>query len=192
MFKNIRNKTLWILTVTLFVTTGVQANEIKGVNFSERYLVDQTELTLKGVAALKWGFLFDVYAGAFYLPEGIAGQNWAEDVPKRLELSYFRNFKAEDFSGSSDKLLRSSLPVAEYESLEVRLQQFYQLFRDIKPGDRYSLTYRYGTGTELSLNGELLGVAPGADFAEAYFGLWLGPQPINENFRDSLLEGRSG
>ena len=192
MFKNIRNKTLWILTVTLFVTTGVQANEIKGVNFSERYLVDQTELTLKGVAALKWGFLFDVYAGAFYLPEGIDGQNWAEDVPKRLELSYFRNFKAEDFSGSSDKLLRSSLPVAEYESLEVRLQQFYQLFRDIKPGDRYSLTYRYGTGTELSLNGELLGVAPGADFAEAYFGLWLGPQPINENFRDSLLEGRSG
>lgn len=187
--KNIR---LWIIVAVLFVTNNVCAYEIKGVSFSENHLVDQTELTLKGVAVLKWGFLFDVYAGAFYLPEGISGQNWTEDVPKRLELSYFLNFKAEDFSESSDKLLRSSLSDAEYAALAERLQKFYQLFRDIKPGDRYSLTYRYGSGTELRLNGELLGVAPGADFAVAYFGLWLGSQPINEKFRNRLLNGLSG
>ena len=192
MFNIIRNKPFWVLAITLFVTTNVQANEIKGVSFSERHLVDETELTLKGVAALKWGFLFDVYAGAFYLPEGISGQNWTEDVPKRLELSYFLNFKAADFSESSDKLLRSSLSDAEYEALAERLQKFYQLFRDIKPGDRYSLTYRSGTGTELRLNEELLGVAPGADFAVAYFGIWIGPQPINEKFRNRLLNGSSG
>ena len=192
MFNSRKNKTLWILAVALFVTTSLQATEIKGVRFAEQHVVDQKELKLSGAAALKWALLFDVYAGAFYLPEGVSGPNWTEDVPKRLELAYFRNFNAEDFSNSSDKLLRESLSAVDYQTLEDRLQRFYALFRDIKPGDRYSLTYRFGVGTELRLNEELLGVAPGADFAVAYFGLWLGAQPINENFRDRLLEGRSG
>ena len=186
------SRSLWSLAILLFLTTSVQAIEIKGVRFAEQHVVDQEELMLTGAAALKWALLFDVYAGAFYLPEGVSGSNWIEDVPKRLELAYFRNFTAEDFSASSDKLLRESLSADDYQALEDRLQQFYALFRDIKSGDRYSLTYRFGTGTELRLNDELLGVAPGADFAVAYFGLWLGPQPINENFRDRLLEGRSG
>ena len=186
------SRSLWSLAILLLLTTSVQAIEVKGIRFAEQYVVDQEELMLTGAAALKWALLFDVYAGAFYLPEGVSGSNWTEDVPKRLELAYFRNFKAEDFSSSSDKLLRDSLSAVDYQALEERLQRFYALFRDIKPGDRYSLTYRFGTGTELRLNDELLGVAPGADFAVAYFGLWLGPQPINENFRDSLLDGRSG
>lgn len=140
---------------------------------------------------LKWGLLFDVYAGAFYLPEGITGSQWTDNIPKRLELSYFRNFKAEEFSSASDKLLQDNLSNQEYRDLTERLQRFYQLFKDIKPGDRYSITYRPETGTELRLNGELLGTAPGADFAVAYLGIWLGPQPINEGFRDRLLRNRS-
>lgn len=192
MFKFTISRSLWSLAILLFLAANIQAAEIKGVRFAEQHIVDQTELTLTGVAALKWALLFDVYAAAFYLPEGVAGQDWTEEVPKRLELSYFRNFKAEDFSNSSDKLLRKSLSAVVYQALEERLQQFYKLFLDIKPGDRYSLTYRLGTGTELRLNGKLLGVAPGSHFAVAYFGIWIGPQPINKTFRDRLLAGRSG
>ncbi len=180
-----------VIVLCFFLTTSAQAIEIKGVNFVNSYPAGQAKLALTGAAVLKWGLLFDVYAGAFYLPEGIAGSQWTDNVPKRLELSYFRNFKAEDFSSTSDKLLRNNLSNEDYQSLTERLQQFYQLFRDIKPGDRYSLIYRPETGTELRHNGELLGTAPGADFAVAYLGIWLGPQPINESFRDHLLRGRS-
>ena len=192
MFKLTLAKSIWSLAILLFLAANIQAAEIKGVRFAEQHIVDQTELRLTGVAALKWALLFDVYVAAFYLPEGVAGQDWTRDVPKRLELSYFRNFEAKDFSVSSDKLLRDSLSAVEYQSLEERLQKFYKLFRDIKPGDRYSLTYRLGIGTELRLNGKLLGVATGADFAVAYFGIWIGPQPINKTFRDRLLAGGSG
>ena len=187
--KLISGKTYLIIALLFFLTTSAQALEIKGVSFEDRYRVGQTELTLTGAAVLKWALLFDVYAGAFYLPEGVVGDKWTDDVPKRLELSYFRNFKAEDFSSSSDKLLRDSLAAEDYQSLADRLQLFYRLFRDIKPGDRYSLTYRPETGTELRLNEEVLGVAPGADFAVAYFGIWVGSQPISESFRDRLLKG---
>lgn len=45
--------------------------------------------------------------------------------------------------------------------------------------DRYSLTYMPGVGTELALNDNPLGVIDGADFAAAYFRIWLGDHPID-------------
>jgi len=178
---------LLVLLAALVPVTASASVNIKDVKFAEMYPTAQTELKLTGAALLKWAMLFDVYAGAFYLPENTAGENWTADVPKHLELSYFRNFKADDFSSSSDRLLRDNLPGEQYRRLAERLQNFYQLFEDIKPGDRYSLTYLPDIGTELRLNGELLGVATGHDFAIAYFGLWIGPSPISANFRDQLL-----
>jgi hypothetical protein len=179
---------IWqIAAVFLLLTGNGQTAEIKGVKFTDHLLIDQTAMHLTGVAVLNWALFFDVYAGAFYLPQGVAGESWAEKIPKRLVFHYLRSFAAEDFAISSDKLLRENLSATEYQDLAARLQEFYQLFRDIKPGDRYSLTYRPAVGTELRLNGELLGVTPGADFALAYYGIWLGPNPLDEAFRDRLL-----
>jgi len=189
MKRKLMVKILMSMTLCFFPATGSQAIQINGVSFDDRTSVGETELVLTGAALLKWALLFDVYAGAFYLPQGVSGAKWTDDVPKRLELSYFRNFKTEDFSSSSDKLLRDTLTEEVYRSLAERLQQFYLLFRDIRSGDRYSLTYRPETGTELWLNDLLLGGVPGADFAVAYFGIWLGPEPIDERFRDRLLGG---
>ena len=142
------------------------------------------------MAVLKWARLFDVYAGAFYLPEGIPGLAWTEDLPKHLELSYFRKIKGSDFADTSINLLQRNLPEQEYQVIAERLQRFCSLFRDVMPGDRYSLSYSPGTGTELRLNDRPLGSVPGSDFAVAYFGIWLGQNPINDDFRDRLLSGR--
>lgn len=178
---------LLLLLLGLFPAAAAANVEIKNVAFADSYPTAKAELKLTGAALLKWAMLFDVYAGAFYLPESIPGDDWTKDVPKHLELSYFRNFKAGDFASSSDQLLRDNLPGEQYSSLAERLQNFYQLFVDIKPGDRYSLTYLPDIGTELRLNGQLLGIAIGHDFAIAYFGIWIGPSPISISFRDQLL-----
>lgn len=177
-----------LLIVLIWVLPTFAAININGVSFTERRQLDDVELRLTGTALLTWALFVDVYAGAFYLPKGHPGSHWADDVPKRLELSYFRSFKAEDFSRASDTLLRDSLPPAQYQALAERLEAFYLLFGDIESGDRYSLNYSPGKGTELHLNGTLLGIAPGHDFAVAYFGIWLGEQPLNKNFRDQLLK----
>jgi hypothetical protein len=44
-----------------------------------------------------------------------------------------------------------------------------------------------GAGTELALNGNRLGVVEGADFAAAYFRIWLGDSPVDTRLRDQLL-----
>jgi hypothetical protein len=173
--------------VLLWAVPGATSVNIEGVSFESRRQVVDTELLLTGTALLTWALLFDVYVGAFYLPDGKTESSWTDDVPKVLEIAYLRNFKAEDFSNSSDKLLRETLPPEQYAVLAGRLNDFYQLFRDIQRGDRYSLVYHPAIGTELRLNGEPLGRVDGHDFAIAYFGLWLGPEPIDEAFRDRLL-----
>jgi hypothetical protein len=84
-------KKFWLVVVMFVAMTGfAQAVEIKGVRFSDTLVVEQAELKLNGVAVLKWAMLFDVYAGALYLPAGVRGKAWSNDVAKRLELSYFR------------------------------------------------------------------------------------------------------
>ena len=182
-------KRLWLVVLLVVLMAGYcQAVEIKGVRFSDTVVVGQSELKLNGVAVLKWAMLFDVYAGALYLPRGVPGQSWSNDIPKRLELSYFREIEGKGFAEASDKLLQDNLLPAEYQALEKRLQTFYGFFRDVKPGDRYSINYLPEKGTELRFNENPLGDVPGADFAAAYFGIWLGDEPISTGFRDRLLD----
>ena len=178
-----------VLTGLMLALLGVQsqAAEIKDVRFEDQVAINGVELNLVGVAVLKWAMLFDVYAGGFYLPEGVAGTQWTSDVPKKLELSYFRKIEAQGFADASDKLLRENLEPSAYQALAERLQTFYAFFRDVSPGDRYSINYTPELGTELRLNGQAMGQVPGHDFAVAYFGIWLGDSPINKNFRDRLL-----
>jgi hypothetical protein len=184
-------KKVWVIGVLLLLMPVFGfAAEIKNIRFADSVTVDQTVLKVRGVAVLKWAMFFDVYAGAFYMQEGFPSRAWDNDLPKRLELAYLRKIKAADIVASSDQLLRRNLSAAEYQAVEERLKKFLLLFRDVKPGDRYRLTYSPEMGTELSLNGQPLGTIPGADFSVAYFGIWLGQKPISSGFRDGLLGNR--
>ena len=80
-------------------------------------------------------------------------------------------------------ILRRPLSLPRRPSLD----RINALYRDVKPGDRYSLTYLPGRGTELALNGEPLGLIAGSDFASAYFSIWLGPKPLDAALKAQLL-----
>ncbi|RMD75005.1 MAG: hypothetical protein D6818_02365 [Bacteroidetes bacterium] len=155
-------------------------------------LEESPDLELRGTSTLRWMGLFRVYSGGFYLPAEVASARWDEDVAKCLELVYFRRIAAQDFGKASDKMLKKGLDTEAYARIEERLVEFYRYFRDVNAGDRYTLIYRPGGGTELRLNGEPLGVVPGNDFARAYFGIWLGEAPLDKGFRDQLLRAGRG
>ena len=75
-----------------------------------------------------------------------------------------------------------------YERLRSRIEYHNSMYQDVQPGDRYSLTYIPGKGTELALNGESKGVVEGDDFAAALFSIWLGSKPISESMKKELLD----
>jgi len=81
-------------------------------------------------------------------------------------------------------LAKSPVPTKSNFKHESLLNFFIE---DVQPGDRYSLTYIPGNGTELALNVESKGFIEGADFAAAVFSIWLGPKPISDSFKQQIL-----
>jgi hypothetical protein len=170
------------------------AAEIEGVRFPERIAPsrgDSPELELHGVALFRYRVFFRAYVAGLYLPAGVDPDEVLEDVPKRLELSYFWAIDAKDFGRAANELLARQLSPEEMAPLKSRLDTLHRAYRSIEPGQRYALTYTPGIGTELSLNGEPIALVPGADFAAAYFGIWLDETaPLDAGLRARLLAGQ--
>jgi Chalcone isomerase-like len=181
------------LLVTLFTVLSAPlapAAEIEGVTFAESYQAGSITMPLYGVGLAKFLRTIKVYVGALYLNHGTKPEMVLEDVPKRLELSYFRSVEAKDITRASEKNLADNVSQAVIAALRSRIDRLHRWYEDVKPGDRYALTYLPGIGTELALNGKRKGVVEGADFAAAYFAIWLGPDPINQVLKDGLLTHR--
>jgi len=179
-----------LLAVTIIAAVifplGLNAAEIEGVTFRESLSADGKRLVLKGVGLLRyWGF--KAYVGAFYLEEGSAIEEALSDRAKRIEIEYLRPIKGKDFGPATDKGISENVDVETFKRLRPQIDYHNSLYEDVQPGDRYSLTYIPGRGTELALNDEPKGIIEGADFASAVFSIWLGPEPINESFRKQIL-----
>lgn len=178
-----------ILCVLLLISPA-KAATIEGVTFTERQQIENTPLLLNNVGLLRYRVLIKAYVAALYLGEGVQANAVLTDVPKRLELHYFWAINGPDFGKAADAILADNVSAETLQSLRSRLDRLHALYENVKPGDRYSLTYIPGRGTELALNGISKGTIEGADFAAAYFAIWLGQKPLDRSLRDQLLAGR--
>jgi hypothetical protein len=102
-------------------------------------------------------------------------------------VSYLVDIEGPDFGKAAWKILRENHPPEVLAPLAERMEALHRAYRDVRPGDRYALTYLPGRGLELSLNGEPLAVVPGADFARLYYSIWLGERPISRDLRAALI-----
>ena len=162
------------------------SNGSAGIEFDNSITVDAVTIDLVGTGLLR--FLgFKAYAGAFYLETGADPRKALADRAKRIELEYFRSIKGTDFGPATEKSILKNVDEETFRRLKDRIESLNPLYEDVKPGDRYSLTYIPGQGTELALNGEPKGLIRGADFAAAIFSIWIGDKPISNSFKSDIL-----
>ena len=121
------------------------------------------------------------------MEQGTPIGSFLSDTAKRIELEYFRSIKGKDFGPATNKSIAKNVDSKTFDRLRPQIEFHNSLYQDVQPGDRYSLTYVPGRGTELALNGEPKGIIEGAEFAAAVFSIWLGPKPMNEKFKKQLL-----
>ena len=175
-----------VLMLILFFAPRIEAVTIEDVTFEDTYDAGRTTLVLHGAGVLR-RFVWKGYVAALYLEEAATPESVLSDTPKRLELEYFRSIKGPDFGIAADKVLAENFPEDVIAPLRERLDRINRFYRDVKPGDRYALTYLPRRGTELSYNGKPLVLIEGADFASAYFAIWLGRNPIDKPLKEQLL-----
>ena len=181
---------LLLLALNFMILSPANALTVENITFADSTIIGGKAVPLRNAALLRYLRVIKAYVAALYLPEGVKAEAVLSDVPKRLELSYLVSIRGPDFDkGAAPVLARNQTP-AELSRLQGRLDKLNAAYRDVKPGDRYSLTYLPGRGTELALNGSPLIVIEGADFAAAYFGIWLGRDPIDEKLKRNLLRER--
>ena len=163
---------------------------VENVTFADSVTIGGTPVPLRNAALLRYLKFIKAYVAALYLPEGVTPENVLADVPKRLEINYLVSIKGPDFGKGAEPTLKLNQTPAELAKLRSRIDRINAIYQDVKPGDRYALTYLPGRGTELALNGTPLTVIEGADFAAAYFGIWLGRNSIDDRLKRDLLKGR--
>ena len=159
-------------------------------SFPEKVTVGETQLERVGTGTFKWMF-FKVYDGAYYQSTRRPEKDPLSDVAKRLVLLYNRSLTAEQFRKSGNEFVRRNVSEEAYNQIEDRLRRLNEAYQDVEKGDIYALTYLPGKGTTLSLNGDPLVTVEGADFANAYFSIWLGEHPVKTSFRRQLLSSAS-
>jgi hypothetical protein len=160
--------------------------EVEGVRFARVLQVPGAELELRGAALLRYRVVFKAYVAALYLGADAPAEQVLADVPKRLEIEYFWAIRAADFARATDQGIARNVDSDTLLRLRPRIDELNSLYQDVRPGDRYALTYLPGRGTELALNGRPLGVVDGADFAGAVFSIWLGPAPLDRGLKRDL------
>jgi len=180
------------VTLTILSTISLRAHAltVENVTFADSIQTGPATLKLHNVSLLRYLKFIKAYVAALYLPEGVNPDKVLSDVPKRLELHYLVSIKGPDFGKGAEPTLERNQTPAELAILRSRIDRINSIYRDVKPGDRYALTYLPGRGTELALNGTPLAVIEGADFAAAYFGIWLGKTAIDDKLKRDLLKGR--
>ena len=183
---------LLLLTALLPGLPAAAAVEEAGVEFDEVAFVstvsrERTPLELCSTGLLRYKRIFRGYAAALYRKECSSPQADLAASPMRLELSYFWSIAGHRFGEAAETLLRESLDPPEFAAIEEHMRRLHASYRSVSPGDRYALTWTPGVGTELSLNGRALVTIAGEEFARAYFDLWLGDEPMDEELRNALL-----
>ncbi len=146
-------------------------------------------LQLNG-AGVRKKFFFKIYVGALYLPrkESSASAILAADAPNRVLMHFLYDEVSRDKLAAAwrEGFAANHAPRA-LAALESRIGQFSNLFGDAREGDRVWIDYLPGQGTRVTINDEMKGVVPGADFNHALLRVWLGDEPVMEDLKRAML-----
>jgi hypothetical protein len=182
-----------LATALALAALPASALEVSGVKLPDTVSVGGTTLVLNGAGLRTKTFLkVKVYVGALYLParSSDAAAILSADAPRAVRLVLMRD------------LDRSSLTEAIKDGIEAggkgRAAQFQPQIQaleapipaELKEGQVVLVSYVPGQGSSVALEGAKAASVPGKEFADALFGVWLGPKVADgglEDLREAML-----
>ena len=185
-------RTFKFILATLFFVLTLSANalEIKGVKVDEKVQVGGNALVLNG-AGIRTKMVFKVYVAALYLTQKQTDANAviSDTGNKRVSMHFLRELSAEALLKGMNEGFSDNNNAAEMTAIEPQMKLFRDMMtsaKEVKKGDMIVLDLS-STGTQVSLNGKVLGVIEGAAFNQALLRVWLGKEPVDTLLKKAML-----
>ena len=180
---------LMLLLIPQLLVPQVQAERVLDRDVPDKQTISDTELVLNGTG-VRSKFIYDIYIIGLYLtePSSNADAIVEADQPMSMRIyiisdlitgERFADYTHEGFVRATNGNLKP---------IKAEVDTLVESFRaNLQKNDVYDLVYIPGSGVEIYRNGKKEDVAPGLEFKQALFGIWLGDKPVNNNLRDELL-----
>lgn len=140
---------------------------------------------LAGQGDFRW-FGLRIYEARFWVgPQGYSASA-PMAAPFVLELRYALGLQGRRIADASAQQMKD-VGAGSAAQREVWLTTMRGLFPDVKEGDRIAGQFEPGQGVRFYLNGVPLGQARDAEFAQAFFSIWLSPKTSAPDLRAALL-----
>lgn len=135
-----------------------------------------------GRSSLRWLFLkaYDVHLWT-------DSPVWSMDAAFALSIKYNMGFTSEELVERTLEEMKKVEPGLSGGRLAQFSAPLARVLPAVKSGDRISALYIPGRPVRFFLNGRVTGEMDAADFAAAFFGIWLSPRSSEPSIRRDLL-----
>lgn len=184
-------KSFITLLLGFSISASVSAITIKNIEIPDvvSHSEQSTKLVLIG-AGIRSKFIFDVYIGSLYLEKKQTSVKaiYAAGGEKRMSMHFLYSEVSKEklISGWNDGF-ENNHSKDELKSLQKQINQFNNLFTDVKEGDVIDINFIPTTGTEVVINKTSQGVVEGDAFFIAILKIWLGEDPADSDLKNSIL-----
>lgn len=171
----------WLVTLFLLPAFSHAAD-----NFPAQQTFAGQSLTLNG-KGVRTKLLFNLYTAGLYLQgkstDASAILATEKPLAMRLEVT-----SAMITSEKMEEAVRAGFKQSSSDpNLQPRIEQLITVFKEpIKQGDIYDFAYRPGALAIIKNGNNATNIA-GADFKQAFFGIWLGAKPVQASLKKALL-----
>lgn len=187
MMRVLRTSNLYLVIISLFLSMrSALAGEDRPLRFPALLEKNGVQMELKGIG-LKRFFFIKAFKAAFYLDTNVQVDQVLSNVSKKIDVSYFINISGNDLSNYTEALMQKNMSEQEFRNIREKIQKMRSYFVDLKPGDRYSITYIPEVGTQFEHNEHLKGIIEGDVFAFGLFSTWIGERPMDKRIKSSIL-----
>ena len=182
------------LVAALAFPTAALARSCGGVDFPNSITVSGERLSLNGLG-LREATVFnvDVYVAGLYVATRARTADAVLDFthPIVLDMRFVRDVDQSTMNEAFEQGFSRNAS-GNLAALQARINQLKQWVPNLTSGMNLVFTWLPGQGLQMKVDGRVLGVLPGEDFAAVFFRIWLGPRPPNRGLRTGLLGGSCG
>lgn len=175
----------FLLLVLLFSTLSIAA-EKDGISFSDKAIVEGSELVLNGIGIRKATiFKVKVYYGGLYLDKKSKDPSTFLNTPspKQIVMNFVHDVEAKKLV----KGFGEGFEVANknFQQFSVPMEKFKACLEDLVKGDKMIITF-LPDGVLVNVKGQSKEKILGSDFSKALLNIWF-INPGDPGLRDGLL-----